>query len=554
MSLSGALYVGNSGLQTSQNALNTTAHNITNTDTKGYVRQQTMLGDKDYNRISIDPKSISNKQIGLGVTYQQIRQVRDVFLDQTYREENSRLSFYSVEYSAIEEVENLLGELDGVSFQDSMNDLWVAIEELAKDPSGAVTQGLLMQRAHSFMTDAQNVFQGLNNYQDNLNGDIKSAVKEINEFGHKIWDLNEQIRKIETGGIEKANDLKDQRNLLLDELSSYAQIDYRTDPMGNVLVKIEGHPFVEAERVSEIGIQADETSGFYEVFWFEDAPVLSENSGVTIYDTTSAKLFSMDQTISALIDSDLGKLKAMVLTRGDHRANFTDIENVYDQDGNLVRSDEEGFRQISNSVVMTAQAEFDKLIHATVSLLNGVLEEAYKNGDGNYMSDGKGNPWQIFQRQVANPEDAEDYTRAETLFSTMNLVINQELMQTPKKLNFVKPDGQVDYRTAENLKQIFNTASFKLNPNAQTELNIQNFYAAMVADVANTGAICKSVRDTEQITVDSTEAARQQIIGVSTDEELSNMIRFQNAYNASSRYINVISQMLEHLINTLGNG
>ena len=110
MPLMGSLHVGNSELQTSQNALNTTAHNITNADTKGYVRQQTLLGDKDYNLLSINASSVANKQTGLGVVYQQIRQVRDVFLDQTYREETGRLSFYSTEFDAIEEVENLLGD------------------------------------------------------------------------------------------------------------------------------------------------------------------------------------------------------------------------------------------------------------------------------------------------------------------------------------------------------------------------------------------------------------------------------------------------------------
>jgi len=117
MPLMGSLYVGTTGLQTSQNALNTTGHNLTNADTVGYVRQQTMLGDRGYNTISIDATAIANKQLGLGVNYSQIRQVRDVFLDQTYREESGRLAFYETYYSAIEEVETLLGEMDGASFQ-----------------------------------------------------------------------------------------------------------------------------------------------------------------------------------------------------------------------------------------------------------------------------------------------------------------------------------------------------------------------------------------------------------------------------------------------------
>lgn len=552
MPLMGSLYVGTSGLQTSQNALNTTGHNITNADTVGYVRQQTMLGDRQYNTISIDATSIANKQLGLGVEYSQIRQVRDVFLDQTYREESGRLGMYSTFYNATEEVETLLGELDGASFQDSISELWTAVQELAKDPGSSVTQGILMQRAYTFMTDAQAVYDGLCAYQDNLNRDIKDMVEKINEYGEKIKDLNDQIRKIETAGIEKANDLKDARNQLLDELSSMANIDYYNDAMGNVLVKIEGHMFVTPDRVNEIGLQVDETTTFYDVFWKDDAKFRVNEAGDTIYETKGALVFDLSQELSPQLDTDIGELKALIITRGDHRANFTDMENIYNEDGELVTSDKENYAKISNSVIMTAQAEFDKLVHAVVTAINGALEQAYLKGDGVYMSDGKGNALQIFQRSTAEPGEAENINDSETLFTTANLVINQELMQTPGKLGFKRPDESIDYETAELLKEAFEKAEYTLNPETTNGMNVANFYSAIVAHVANDGAVYKSIRDNEQITVDSTENARQQIVGVSTDEELSNMIRFQNAYNASSRYINVVSQMLEHLLTTLG--
>ena len=70
--------------------------------------------------------------------------------------------------------------------------------------------------------------------------------------------------------------------------------------------------------------------------------------------------------------------------------------------------------------------------------------------------------------------------------------------------------------------------------------------------MANTGSVFKSIYENQTRTVDATEAARQQVVGVSDDEELNHMIMFQNAYNASSRYINVINEMLEHIISTLG--
>lgn len=552
MPLMGSLYIGTSGLQTSQNALNTVGHNLTNADTTGYVRQQTMLGDRQYNTISIDATSIANKQLGLGVNYSQIRQVRDVFLDKTYREENGRLSMYSTFYNATSEVETLLGELDGASFQDSISQLWTSVQELAKDPGSSVTQGLLMQRAYTFLTDAQAVYKGLCSYQDNVNRDIKNTVNKMNEYGEKIRELNEQIVKIECAGVEKANDLKDARNQLLDELSGMANIDYYEDNMGNVLVKVEGHMFVTPDRVNEIGLQIDETTSFYDVFWKDDARFYINEAGMTIYDTSTAPVFDLTQELSPVLDTDIGELKALVITRGDHRANFTDMEPTLKENGEVETTAKENYAKISNSVIMTIQAEFDKLVHTVVTEINGALEQAFQKGDGNYMSDGNGNALQIFQRSTASPTDAEEINNSETLFSTANLIINQELMQTPGKLGFKRPDDSIDYETAELLKAAFEKADYTLNPETTNGMNIPNFYSSLVAHVANDGAVYKSIRDNEQITVDSTESARQQIIGVSTDEELSSMIRFQNAYNASSRYINVVSQMLEHLLTALG--
>ena len=120
MSLMGRLYVGASGLQNHQNALNTTAHNLSNMDTKGYTRQQVTLGSKSYVTLSTDPKSVSNKQTGLGVSYSSVKQVRDYFLDKTYRKESGRSMFYQVTTETLAEVESLLGELNGEAFQTTV--------------------------------------------------------------------------------------------------------------------------------------------------------------------------------------------------------------------------------------------------------------------------------------------------------------------------------------------------------------------------------------------------------------------------------------------------
>ncbi|MCR5032151.1 MAG: flagellar basal body protein, partial [Lachnospiraceae bacterium] len=110
MPLMGSLYIGASGLQTSQNVLNTTAHNLTNLDTKGYTRQQVLQSTRLYNTIMKEPSQVGWQQIGLGVSYAKTRQVRDVFLDQTYREEAGRCSFYKISTETLQQIEDLLGE------------------------------------------------------------------------------------------------------------------------------------------------------------------------------------------------------------------------------------------------------------------------------------------------------------------------------------------------------------------------------------------------------------------------------------------------------------
>ena len=144
MGLMGSLYIGTSGLQTGQNALNTVAHNLTNASTTGYTRQQILLNDRPYNTLSINARSVANQQTGLGVCYAQTRQVRDYFLDRTYRKEDGRCAFYQVSYETMAEVEELLGEMDGKTFGEALDSFWVSVQELL------ISSSTLLRRTRPF--------------------------------------------------------------------------------------------------------------------------------------------------------------------------------------------------------------------------------------------------------------------------------------------------------------------------------------------------------------------------------------------------------------------
>ncbi|MGN0307997.1 MAG: flagellar hook-associated protein FlgK [Lachnospiraceae bacterium] len=555
-SLMGSLYIGVSGLQTSQNALNTTAHNMTNADTKGYVRQQVQLGTRFYNTIAITPNAVANQQLGLGVEYSKVKQVRDYFLDQTYRREIGRQAFYEVSATAMEEVENLLDELNGESFQQSLENLWTAVQELSKDPGNVVTQGLLVQRSAQFLERAQSVYQGLVDYQNNMNNQIKGQVDKINNYAKQVLELNKQIVKIEAGGQEEANDLRDVRNQILDELASIAKISYSEDIMGYVSIQIEGVDLVKGEMAYEIGLYEDTTTGFYTPFWIQNAKWTLNDRGEKEYDITGAEVFDLNAVISSDLNTDIGSLKATLLARGDHHADYRDVmEDRYSN-------------SISQSVIMNVQAEFDQLIHNVCKAMNEVIaaaaeEATAKNPDSTYLRDSAGRPIQIFQKIASegytwdavngkweyNAEDPDDYR---STYSVANLLVNPELLQEPGMLGFTKIDDSVDYiTTMEKLKSIFTEENNVLNPNVKKKTSFVNYYGDLVAQVANSGKVYKSILTNQEATVNSTFSAREQVIGVSSDDELTSMVKFQNAYNASSRYINAINEMLAHIINTL---
>ena len=575
MPLMGSLYIGSSGLQTSQNALNTTAHNLSNVDTTGYTRQQVQQSNRAYVTLSTDPKSIANKQTGLGVTYSRVKQVRDYFLDKTYRKESGRSMFYEVSTEVMEEVESQLGELNGEAFQTTMTDFWTAIQELSKDPSSSVTQGLIVQRANEFVQRAGAVYDGLSSYQNNLNTQIKQNVDKINKYGNQLLTLNDQIRAIESGGIEHANDLRDARNQILDELAELTNMTFSEDRYGSVSVQIEGVDFVKDGTCYEIALKTDEATGFYTPFWPQDATYTVRADGTRDYNIDGAEVFDLSVEISSDLNTDIGGLKAMLLARGNHRANYTDLaEGKYDS--------------VSQSVVMNIQGEFDQMIHNVVTKVNDILAKAagVQTGDlkladgvttlknvkycavepGGYMRMDDGSPIQLFTKVTTDGyrkvtgEDGKDYwvmneedpDSPESLYTIGNLQVNPALTKEPSKLGFRLADGSEDRETADALKAAFTEEAYTLNPNVQKKTTFVDYYTDLVSQVSNSGYVFRSIYENQVSTVEATQSAREQVIGVSTDEELSNMIKFQNAYNASSRYINVISEMLEHIISTLG--
>lgn len=554
MSLMSSLYIGVSGLQTSNNALNTTAHNMSNLDTKGYTRQQVQQGTRNY----VTHARYTNKnwiQTGLGVNYTRTRQERDAILDRNYRRELGRQSFYDISSETLEEIEYILGESnEGHEFSEALSGeqgLWAAVQELAKNPTLSVNQNLFVTKSYEFLTKAQKVYNSLCEFQDNLNKTVKTDVGKINSYAQEIEALNRAIMRVE-GGPEHANDLRDRRNYILDELSKLGNITYSEDVSGYVSVRFEQVDLVKGSLVNEMCLYQDPKTGFYTPYWkmlakFDkfDAngdPIVSEEN------IEGAKVFDLTQKISSEFNTDIGSLKSTLFARGDHRATYNELDNI-NTDGEY----EENWYEVhvEQSIVMNVQAQFDRLVNIITTKINSVLADAAEratkiNPDSTYLRDKDGNPYQLFQLV------AEGDGTPSTTWTVRNIVLNQELRQNPSLLSFRLDEHSEDNETMEALKKAFEETIYTLNPKVTTPVNFTDYYKNLVSQIANTGSVFRAVQENQDVATDALSYAREQIVGVSSDEELTNMIMYQNAYNASSRYINVISEMLDHLLSTLG--
>ena len=638
-----SLMVGASGLKTAQAALNTTAHNLSNINTTGYTRQQ--IGFKDnlyvkYNNLS----SPVSSTYGLGVGVQAIRRIRDEFIDKAYRTENGRLGFYNSQHKAVEEIEDLFGEMQGVTYQECMIGLSDAINELSKEPGSTVKRSALIQSASAFMTRSDAVYKGLKDYQQTLNEQVLNIINSVNDLSEKIHELNKQISKIESTGQESANDLRDQRDAALDELSQYVRISYYEAENGAVMVNAESMPLVTDPAVTKMSYKTlDGTNLYVPTFPAFERDVYPEEE---LYSSTT---------------NDQGQLKGLLLARGSVNVDYSDVpvkpdkndskysgangQAEYEKDYKLYEQKQAYYNKyIEPSAILSAIAGLDKLVNGICTTLNQVLcptkelttTSALLDAKGNeyipdyyeyktdkaQLYDGKGNLIKgianrdgttytyksleklyeddkaakvvtpdkyyylvldedktdygnddnhtvgegIFKRETT--EDFVDYTDAQgnkyklynnrnqngqrSDYTLGNIMVNPTVSQDVSKIPMTNAQGKEDISRGQALMDAWNADFASLNPESYAVGNFESFYNNFTSDFATIGDVLSDFVDHQQTMVNGYDNQRQQSEGVSSDEELQKMIKYQQSYNAASRYINVISEMLEHIVTSLG--
>ena len=528
------------------------------------------------------------------------RQVRNNFLDAQYRVQLGRQSFYEANQKATMEIQDMLGELQGEEFSGYINSLYAAFSALSNSADSLVNKEEVVSVASQFLESATVLQQQLNTYQTSLNTEVSKQVQSINDIVTQIKDYNQLIRKYEAVG-ESANDYRDKRNELLDQLGQYITYDITEESDGTVMIYSNG------------GYLLDQNTQYFLATAYESdtskllKPVWQQGDDFFINDSLA---------YSSANNTDIGSLKGLMVARGNYSAKYTDCpvkpteDQFKDENGvvdrlayNLALDDYQKQLDVYNdsvgaSVIMTVQCQLDTLVNRVVTMINDALcpnkEIQIQDADGNtktiHVLDeenaligddaNKTMGTELFARRscerytkqtvnvvnedgtvsqqevmVYNEEDASD---PYSLYTLNQLVINPTILQDASTLPTMYNDNS-EFRGGYAFNEIlaianaFNNDIGTLDPNSETTYNVFNFYNGMVSQLSTTGNVWNSIVENQELTVSSLEDERQKVMGVSSEEELSNLIKFQQCYNASSRYITTVSEMLEYLIERLGS-
>jgi flagellar hook-associated protein 1 FlgK len=270
-SIYGVLQVGKQALVTQQEALNVTAHNISNVNTPGYSRQRVMME-------TAAAITTSAGQVGTGVTVSGIERVYDRYLTDQISNENETLGRWEAEKGGLERVEVVFDEASGYGLNQSMGEFWNAWQDLANNPSGQTERQMLLGAAEALTANFQRVYNDLTGIQAELDGNISQTVSDINVKAGQIAEINQKIVQIESRG-GTANDYRDERDMLVKELAGMIDITAFEQSNGSVNISLgDGNMLVEDFTSKDLSTNTN-ASGFCDVVWGETGASINISGG-----------------------------------------------------------------------------------------------------------------------------------------------------------------------------------------------------------------------------------------------------------------------------------
>lgn len=490
--------IARSGLFTAQRALDVSSHNIANAQTDGYSRQRV-------DAVQEDPLKFPGTMMGAGVTTEAVKQIRNEFLDMKYRYENMVYGESSFRFDSLSEVEAIMNEPSSSGIRTVMDDFFNSLQELSKDPSSLTARAVVRERANSLTYTVSHMYNQFEKMVKDTDFAVKTTVDEINMYASDIASINDQIFRAELGGV-KANDLRDRRNLLIDKLSNLVGVEvvevsestgssaFESKKM-NIL--INGNMLVSHDKVNKL--VADEQ--------------IDHPAGIADISVRQVK-FSTGDPLN--VNAISGKLKAEL----DIRDNAS-----------------EGSRK----GVPFYMKKLDEFVKVFANEING----AHMGGFG---LDAATTGIAFFEAKNLG------YDPANNKITAKNIVLSSKIEDD---LDNIAASGIQDNKIigkglAGDNSNILKIAELRHKNDMFMWGTPDDFVKSLVANLGVDAQDAKRTMNNQEVLTQQIETQRQSISGVSLDEEMTNVVRFQHAYNASARMITTLDEMIDVIVNRMG--
>ena len=512
------------GLFTQQTALYTTGHNISNANTLGYSRQRVnMQATPGFPTAGLN-QPIYPGHLGTGVETGSIQRIRSEFIDRQYRQETNQFGYWESRTKAISQMEDIINEPSEFGLDKAFAQFWKGLQDVGNKPADAAARkvaiGLAKHLAESFNTiDTQ-----LKTIQGNLGKELGVSTTQINTILKEIAAVNKQIQEVEPNG-HVPNDLYDVRDVLVDKLNEYIPVSIERVPSGGLASEVaegsfkitfkgtdgvvrnlvDGKDFAQFTAMGTNGskVTGDEITNLFSELQLTDIESLKDHEAGTV---TSSQAAIGQQDFEA----SKGKLLSLINSYGYQSTGG--IKGYYPE--TLEKLD-----QLANAFIQ----EFNTL-HA-----NGyTLEE--KDANGNIIN-ASTNGGTFFVGTGAGGIQLNDAIENNVNLLAASSGVTQE------------GDGKHAYELANMQHKLYASIG---------NATMQSFYQGIVGKIGVDGEEAlrlAATHESQRLTVSNN---RDSMSSVSLDEEMTNMITFQQAYNANARMITVVDETLDKIINGMG--
>jgi flagellar hook-associated protein 1 len=568
------LDIGASALRAAQQLLDTAAHNVANANTPGYSRQRVTIAEAPPYTYPAFNRSGLPGQIGSGVNVMAVTRVRDNFLDLQVQAQTGLQGEWDTRQTELAKIEAIFPEPSDSALGGTISKYWNAWQDVAADPTSTAARSALTEQASSLAMELNRDSTQLSMVATGIDAQVTNKVQSINDLAKEIASLNGQIQRVTVTG-DNANDLMDQRNQLLEQLSQIVPINVLTRADGTMSVLVGGTDLVSGVYARQMGTQAD-VNGHTQPVWSDGSSVALPSgelkSLIAVRDTDLAGYRSQLDALAKGIADSTNALheRGVDATGAAGRALFTyhpgneaatlAVNQAIAADPRLLaaaaspNTPGDGsvaglIADLRNSSTYVAGDPTTNVVGAMDLTTNGTARlmtiTAPKAVAQTWTFSGSGSTLTLTgsngdNQTITIPDMAAGATTTLN-FDQLGIALSVSAPTVAK----AGADLVTDLTTGGHNTLV--TASLYTPPQTTTD-----FYAGLVGKIGTASSQAQEMSTNQGLVVSQLQQRVEQTSGVSLDEEATDMIRFQHAYQAAARVITTMDEMLNTLINGTG--